>query len=465
MKRNLYFVLALATVIRILSLNQSFWLDEATTATVARDLSLSAFFQSFIPGDFHPPLYYLFIKAWGSIFGFTEISLRIPSVIFGIGTIYFVFLIAKALKDESAGFVAALLMATAPLHIYYSQEVRMYALAAFLTASLMYFYLELIKKPTTKSTLGYSISLALLALTDYLPILVLVPIWFHFRSQKKTEKLKHLFYKAHILPAVAFGLNAPTFYTQLIQGLGTRENATNWWNVLGKTNLKNTTLIPIKFLIGRISYQSRIVYALVSGGSLALYGFLVMKPIVDFKKTRILYYWLFIPVILSLLLGFFVPVVQYFRFIFVLPALYLLAALGISKLNEKYFFPALVVLLFLNLFFSWTYLSNQNFQREDWRGFANRIENDLSEKKVVFVANSQMEAYRYYSNSEPTFGPEPELNGAEKVYLMRYVQDIFDPDDKTKSFIEKNGYEKLSEDNFNGIVVWEYVKLRNEDSN
>ena len=36
----------------------------------------------FFLSDFHPPLYYLVLKAWSSVFGYSEFSLRLPSVIF-----------------------------------------------------------------------------------------------------------------------------------------------------------------------------------------------------------------------------------------------------------------------------------------------------------------------------------------------------------------------------------------------
>ncbi|EKE12574.1 MAG: hypothetical protein ACD_13C00166G0001, partial [uncultured bacterium] len=86
-------VLILAVILRLVSLNQSLWLDEATSANVAV-MSLPDFFNKFIPADFHPPLYYLFLMGWSRVFGISEISLRIPSVIFGVATVYFVYLIA-----------------------------------------------------------------------------------------------------------------------------------------------------------------------------------------------------------------------------------------------------------------------------------------------------------------------------------------------------------------------------------
>ncbi len=76
------FTLILALGLRLMPLNQSLWLDEATSALVTR-MSLADFFGKFMPGDFHPPLYYLALRAWGTLFGTSEIALRSLSILFG----------------------------------------------------------------------------------------------------------------------------------------------------------------------------------------------------------------------------------------------------------------------------------------------------------------------------------------------------------------------------------------------
>ena len=58
-------IIFLGLILRLISLNQSFWLDEAITAKVA-NFSLPEIF-TFLKGDFNPPLYYLIIKFWANI--------------------------------------------------------------------------------------------------------------------------------------------------------------------------------------------------------------------------------------------------------------------------------------------------------------------------------------------------------------------------------------------------------------
>src|SRR5207302_9729664 len=77
--------------------------------------------------DTHPPGYYWTLKAWGDAFGSSELALRSLSAAWGVAAVVLTFLIGRRLFGLLAGSVAALLLAVAPLAVYYSQEVRMYA--------------------------------------------------------------------------------------------------------------------------------------------------------------------------------------------------------------------------------------------------------------------------------------------------------------------------------------------------
>ncbi|PJA55943.1 hypothetical protein CO165_00980, partial [Candidatus Roizmanbacteria bacterium CG_4_9_14_3_um_filter_33_18] len=55
--------------------------------------NLTQIISKFSPTDFHPPLYYLFMKLWTNLFGYSEIALRMPSILFSLMTGYVVYLI------------------------------------------------------------------------------------------------------------------------------------------------------------------------------------------------------------------------------------------------------------------------------------------------------------------------------------------------------------------------------------
>ena len=132
LNKKIILIFLAAFLIRLIALNQSLWLDEAVTANVVRNFRFSQIVNGFSPTDFHPPLYYLFMKLWTNFFGYSEIALRMPSVLFSLLTGYVIYLIG--------GIWSAAFFLFNPLIVYYSQEARMYMMATFLlTAGLFYF--------------------------------------------------------------------------------------------------------------------------------------------------------------------------------------------------------------------------------------------------------------------------------------------------------------------------------------
>src|SRR3989337_3506852 len=136
----IFIILLVALVLRFISLNQSLWLDEAINVNVARALSFKSLIFNYSLSDFHPPLYHILLRSWILFFGSSEISVRRPSVLLGIGTVFVTYLIGKKLFENKTALIAPMLIATSPLSIYYSQEARMYMLAAFLATLSCYFF-------------------------------------------------------------------------------------------------------------------------------------------------------------------------------------------------------------------------------------------------------------------------------------------------------------------------------------
>jgi hypothetical protein len=132
-------VCGLALALRVYRLDaQSLWYDEGISAhQVTRSFGEIAVTAG---QDTHPPLYYWLLKIWGQRFGQTEDGLRSLSVVFGVASVALTFAIGRRLFGLGAAFVAALIVACAPLAVYYSQEVRMYTqvLAFGLLASWAY---------------------------------------------------------------------------------------------------------------------------------------------------------------------------------------------------------------------------------------------------------------------------------------------------------------------------------------
>lgn len=129
-------ILILSTCLRLYQLGEEgLWGDELASI---RDIKKVAEGEVFV----NRILYFLILRIW-IIFGNNEFWLRLPSVGFGILSVFLVYRLGKKLFDKNVGLIAALLLALSPLAIFHSQEVRMYMLSVLLglggTLAIVYY--------------------------------------------------------------------------------------------------------------------------------------------------------------------------------------------------------------------------------------------------------------------------------------------------------------------------------------
>ncbi|MBI2861257.1 MAG: glycosyltransferase family 39 protein [Chloroflexi bacterium] len=119
----------LAMALRLFHIDfQSLWWDEGISLylagaswqalTVSKDLAL----------DLHPPLYYGALSLWGQAVGPSAFASRLFSVYAGVLAIPLLYQLSRTMTSKPVGIVAAGLLAISPVHIFYSQEARMYPL-------------------------------------------------------------------------------------------------------------------------------------------------------------------------------------------------------------------------------------------------------------------------------------------------------------------------------------------------
>ncbi|MCX6031207.1 MAG: glycosyltransferase family 39 protein [Chloroflexi bacterium] len=119
----------LALFLRVLRLDfQPLWWDEGYSVWFAtHGLGQMA---ALTAEDIHPPLYYALLHGWILLLGARPVALRLLSVAFGSLAVPAIYLAGRRLFKPRVALLAALLLALNPLHIFYSQEVRMYGLMA-----------------------------------------------------------------------------------------------------------------------------------------------------------------------------------------------------------------------------------------------------------------------------------------------------------------------------------------------
>jgi uncharacterized membrane protein len=126
--QSIWPVIGLAAVLRFVGLGRlSLWYDEAFTAWLAR-LPVSRMLVA-STGDVHPPTWYAIEGIFIRVLGGSEWILRLPAAILGVVNVYLTFRVARAWGfRQRVAWLAALLVAVAPVAIYYSQEARSYQL-------------------------------------------------------------------------------------------------------------------------------------------------------------------------------------------------------------------------------------------------------------------------------------------------------------------------------------------------
>ena len=100
-----------------------------------------------IGGEPHPPGYYILMLGWTKVFGSSIHALRLPSVLFGVGSVFLVYLLARATLGTATALLASAMLALNGFHVFWSQVARMYAMACFLGLLSTALLVLLIRKP------------------------------------------------------------------------------------------------------------------------------------------------------------------------------------------------------------------------------------------------------------------------------------------------------------------------------
>jgi len=242
-------LLLVSFLIRLVSLSQSFWLDEAISANVIKNYSFLGIINTFSPSDFHPPLFYLLLKLWSLVFVTSVVGLRLFSVTASVLAGLFVYKTAKLLFSSKTALWSSALFLFNPLFFYYSQELRMYSLVTLFLSAATYHFFKLIDhcqhnkatSPTPTSLLGvydeaissiylFNLFTFLSFLTFYGSVFYIFSLYFLLLIQKKYQLLFKL------LPGfiLSFLLLSPLLYRQIFLSKTLLANVANWSLVLGK---------------------------------------------------------------------------------------------------------------------------------------------------------------------------------------------------------------------------------------
>lgn len=207
----------------IIGLQQSLWFDDDYSVLLATRSVGDLIHLTSI--DVHPPLYYLLLKGWGAMFGWTDLAMRSLSVLFTVGALAIGGLLVRKMFGNRAAIGSMLLLAIAPLLMRYGFEVRMYAMASFIGICATYALYSAWKskgKAQIRWLIAYAVLLILGLYTVYSLALLWIAhaVWVIYIMVHQRQKAKDLvpYVSAFAAAAAVYIPWLPTFVSQLSNG-------------------------------------------------------------------------------------------------------------------------------------------------------------------------------------------------------------------------------------------------------
>jgi 4-amino-4-deoxy-L-arabinose transferase-like glycosyltransferase len=375
---------------------QSLWLDESLSLVFA-SVSLKDSIEAILADGVHPPLYYLVLRLF-LYMGQSEEIARLPSAIFGILTIPPVYEIGRLCFDQKVGLVSALLLSLSPFHVWFSQDARMYAMAAFLTLASVYFFLRLLQGSNWRWWIGFVICTALGYYTHYFTFFIALGEFTYLLITFRTHY--KLFRKWTLAQAVAFLPLIPwlvAIFTREMSSFGIGWVPRPEWLDLLKTlwnlSLGYTGAFTPSIILSLLPFLLALLCGIWVGDS----GSKVLHP------RLFLHLWFWLPMIATFLLSLRRPIYIDRLFIMILPAYITLLAWGTMGLKAPWarwtLGAGLVIAMTVGL--SRIYFDARIYTKEDWRSAGRHVQSHSQPCDIIVLRNFQdLIPFNYYYQGE-----------------------------------------------------------------
>ena len=392
---------------------ESLWLDEGFSVEWASKDPAGIITSA--SSDVHTPFYFLLLHYWMGLFGSSEAAIRSLSLIFSFLSILIIYRIGESLFDKKIGLLSSLFMALSTFHIYFAQEARPYALVIFLTLLSMLYFQRHLESNSKRDTLLYIILTSLMFYTHIFGLFIILAqnmFVFSIRTRKpirellKWIKVQTILFIV-ILPwfliilfrlsdlignqSVIGWLPAPS----LLYILGTFGEYFGYYYVYPWEGL-STSLPNIISIISAI--VAFIVLCLVANSLIEIRDKRIILPEKNRKKLYMLVLWLFVPILVPLIISLTIKPIFWPRFtIIASPAFYILASVGINKINRKHVRIILIAVI-ISMSMVNAYRLHTDINKEQWREAAGIIQemsldNDILVYYQFFTINGPIDYY------------------------------------------------------------------------
>ncbi len=461
-------ILVIGAVLRLFLLaDKSIWLNEAFSISISQR-GLGDLLDLVVRTDVHPPFYYLVLKFW-LLLGESPGHVRLLSVLFSIASIALMYLVVSSVFDDAqAGLIGAAILALSPIHIWYAQEARMYALLIFFVLASAYFMIQALRHGSLRYWFGYVLSTVLALYTDNGGVWYFLGITaFYLLSIKHFPGRT----RGWILSQAAIILLYIPWVPLLWQQ--TRQVAENFW--LPPPSFQSVLDVFLDFNSLNFPWIAVSIFYLT-----VIFVWSYIVPDSGWQR-RLATMWLFIPLVLSLLISLRQPVFLSRNLIIASIGYYLLVVGTIRKFRSA---KATVVLLLPLLLMNAVSIGHNTWQeeKENWQDLTQHVaaaaRNTKGGLALFFPPYAELPfAYyfqRYdmpletqgYPESEVLLHPKQKrvtnpsdlLEGRPYIWLVLY-------DDKTsnmhlavKKWLDNHGYVRSQDFIRDDISVLSYVR-------
>ena len=155
----------IALLLRLWSLGSAPWIDEVLTLVDFVRLPINEIVITF-PSQNQHMLYSILARAAFAVFGESSWALRLPAVMFGIGSIWALFFFARHVTGVRDALLACALMTVSYHHVWFSQNARGYTGLLMMTLLATWCWLEALRRGDWKWWAFYTVA-------------VVVGMWIH----------------------------------------------------------------------------------------------------------------------------------------------------------------------------------------------------------------------------------------------------------------------------------------------
>ena len=319
-----------------IGLRQSVWFDEAYSILLAKQSWEQLLYLTSI--DTHPPLYYFLLKAWATIFGWSELALRSLSILAFGGSVFVGGLLVKRLFGARVALIAVAVMALSPFMLRYGFEIRMYTFGSLIGVAATYMLIMAQQARVGAERIRYYVIYALLVVLGmytlyYMALLWIAHlvwlIWMEWRRSRSVARLiRAPWVFAYLGAAVLFLPWVPTLLKQFGNGaLAPIAEAVTLENMISTVSFL-TVYEPLERLGPALSLI--MVATIITIGWLAMWAFRAIAA-KERPYLMLLAMYLLVPLAVLAVVGFVRPmfVERYLSHIAIGGSLFIGVAIGI----------------------------------------------------------------------------------------------------------------------------------------